>query len=407
MILFLNIFIAILELVYSSSNNISYSRHPHIKYFIIPEQCIPEHPAIDDFPEDFFTNEQRVHGFVIIHIFLMCYLFILLAVLCDFYFVPSLQHICTFLNLESDVAGATLMAVGSSAPTLFIAVISVLFTHGAGEIGLGTIVGSTIFNTLFIISACGFAVTHAVKLKSYPIVRDSTAYLVSTVALIVALSDKKVHWYEAFAFVVIYILYVVVMIYNTELENLYYSKSAKKHLYLYLRSFRQAPKSSHSKIGKSADKLNNQSENHGTEYQSTNVLIDRCQEELEQGYEAGVHKFRTPLAQGASVSSISLTDKHYVSPFICPSGLYERFVWATGWPLICTLSVFLPRCFQDMFPVLFETIPDCVMGMTLLAAGSSLPDVMASVLVARKDQAAMGISNAIGSNVFDILPPQK
>ena len=48
-------------------------------------------------------------------------------------------------------------------------------------------------------------------------------------------------------------------------------------------------------------------------------------------------------------------------------------------------------------------IPDCVMGMTFLAAGSSIPDVMASVIVIRQDLADMAVSNAIGSNVFDML----
>ena len=48
-------------------------------------------------------------------------------------------------------------------------------------------------------------------------------------------------------------------------------------------------------------------------------------------------------------------------------------------------------------------IPDCIMGMTFLAAGSSIPDVMASIIVVRQGIADMAVSNAIGSNVFDML----
>ncbi|XP_076437489.1 putative sodium/potassium/calcium exchanger CG1090 [Babylonia areolata] len=48
-------------------------------------------------------------------------------------------------------------------------------------------------------------------------------------------------------------------------------------------------------------------------------------------------------------------------------------------------------------------IPDTVMGLTLLAAGTSLPDCLTSVLVARDGYGDMAVSNSIGSNVFDIL----
>ncbi|KAL0167430.1 hypothetical protein M9458_035652, partial [Cirrhinus mrigala] len=48
-------------------------------------------------------------------------------------------------------------------------------------------------------------------------------------------------------------------------------------------------------------------------------------------------------------------------------------------------------------------IPDTVMGMTLLAAGTSIPDTVASVMVAREGKADMAMSNIVGSNVFDML----
>jgi Ca2+/Na+ antiporter len=43
------------------------------------------------------------------------------------------------------------------------------------------------------------------------------------------------------------------------------------------------------------------------------------------------------------------------------------------------------------------------MGVLLLAAGTSVPDAIASVIVARNGEADMAIANAVGSNVFDIL----
>lgn len=65
-------------------------------YFTAPRQsaiphCIP--PAINEFPEDIFTQEQRQRGFVLIHIFATAYFCLVLAVICDQFFVPTLEVI--------------------------------------------------------------------------------------------------------------------------------------------------------------------------------------------------------------------------------------------------------------------------------------------------------------------------
>ena len=48
-------------------------------------------------------------------------------------------------------------------------------------------------------------------------------------------------------------------------------------------------------------------------------------------------------------------------------------------------------------------IPVEVMGLTFLAAGTSVPDLLSSVIVARKGLGDMAVSSSIGSNIFDIL----
>merc|ERR1711988_850096 len=48
-------------------------------------------------------------------------------------------------------------------------------------------------------------------------------------------------------------------------------------------------------------------------------------------------------------------------------------------------------------------IHPAIMGVTVLAAGTSVPDAIGSLLVARDGKGDMAVSNAIGSNVFDIL----
>lgn len=48
-------------------------------------------------------------------------------------------------------------------------------------------------------------------------------------------------------------------------------------------------------------------------------------------------------------------------------------------------------------------IPDSVMGLTFLAAGTSVPEAVSSIIVTKQGHGEMGISNSIGSNTFDIL----
>ena len=43
------------------------------------------------------------------------------------------------------------------------------------------------------------------------------------------------------------------------------------------------------------------------------------------------------------------------------------------------------------------------MGLTVLAAGMSIPEAVSSIIVTKQGQVGMGISNSLGSNTFDIL----
>lgn len=44
-----------------------------------------------------------------------------------------------------------------------------------------------------------------------------------------------------------------------------------------------------------------------------------------------------------------------------------------------------------------------VLGLTLLAAGTSVPDLLTSIIVARHGEGDMAVSSSIGSNIFDVL----
>ena len=93
----------------------------------------------------------------------------------DEFFVPSLEILSDVLHLSPDVAGATFLAAGSSAPELFTSVADTFSAkegEGGAGFGLGTIVGSAMFNILVIVAASAAVSPGNVKVDPRPILRD-------------------------------------------------------------------------------------------------------------------------------------------------------------------------------------------------------------------------------------------
>ncbi|NWQ68700.1 NCKX4 protein, partial [Neopipo cinnamomea] len=180
-------------------------------------------PAIHEFPEDLFTNKERQQGGILLHIIAALYMFYALAIVCDDFFVPSLEKICEKLHLSEDVAGATFMAAGSSTPELFASVIGVFITHG--DVGVGTIVGSAVFNILCIVGVCGLFAGQVVCLTQWAVFRDSVYYTISVIILIVFIYDEKIEWWESLVLIIMYLFYILIMKYNVRMQNFFTLRS--------------------------------------------------------------------------------------------------------------------------------------------------------------------------------------
>ncbi|XP_039276150.1 sodium/potassium/calcium exchanger Nckx30C-like, partial [Nilaparvata lugens] len=183
---------------------------------------VPEKDPL--FPEDIFTMEQRRRGAVIVHILGVVYMFVALAIVCDEFFVPALDVVIEKLDIAEDVAGATFMAAGGSAPELFTSVIGVFVSFD--DVGIGTIVGSAVFNILFVIGMCALFSRTVLTLTWWPLFRDCSFYSISLITLIIFFRDNHIHWYEAAVLFSFYLAYVSFMKFNQPVERF-----VKKHLY--------------------------------------------------------------------------------------------------------------------------------------------------------------------------------
>ncbi|XP_074844542.1 sodium/potassium/calcium exchanger 3 [Carettochelys insculpta] len=483
----------------------------------IPEEAESQYvknctePALHEFPSDIFTNEDRRHGAVILHVLCAMYMFYALAIVCDDFFVPSLEKICERLHLSEDVAGATFMAAGSSAPELFTSVIGVFITKG--DVGIGTIVGSAVFNILCIIGVCGLFAGQVVALSSWSLLRDSIYYTLSVVALIAFIYDEIVSWWESLALVLMYVIYILIMKFNASLHHCFERKTKnaanmvnglanntemddnsncdatvvllKKgnfhrkasvimvdellSAYPHQLSFSEAglrimitshfpPKTrlsmaSRMLINERQRLINSRAYSNGESEVAIKIPIKRS---LENGTgpsnatERGTNGTRREedLAEAGNETENENEDNENnendeeeeeedddndgpYTPFDLPSGKTEIMKWLFTWPLSFVLYFTVPNCnkphWEKWFMVTFASstlwiaalsyvmvwmvtiigytlgIPDVIMGITFLAAGTSVPDCMASLIVARQGMGDMAVSNSIGSNVFDIL----
>lgn len=95
-------------------------------------------------------------------------------------------------KLSEDIVGATFMAAGSSAPELATVIIAVFFTKD--DIGISDVIGSAVFNMLFVISLCGLFTNVALHLNWWPLVRNCFFYTISIMLMLLAIYNESVSW---------------------------------------------------------------------------------------------------------------------------------------------------------------------------------------------------------------------
>ncbi|XP_043933516.1 sodium/potassium/calcium exchanger 5 [Protopterus annectens] len=363
-------------------------------------------PVSSEFPEGFFTEQERKEGGIIIYFIIIFYMLLAVSIVCDNYFIPSLEVISDSLGLSQDVAGATFMAAGSSAPELVTAFLGVFVTKG--DIGVSTIVGSAVYNLLGISAACGLLSVTVCNLTCWPLFRDCVAYAISVAAVIAIISDNTVHWYEAASLLFVYAVYIVVLCFDIRISQYFMQKFSPCCACI-------------------ANALENSEQQPLVEWKERpGSLLPRHSRN-----DSGI--FHEDSYTQLSISLHGLTDisKEQPSVFAMPEEDFKRIIWVLSLPIIVLLFLTVPDCQRPrwkkwfmlsflmsavwisaftyvlvwMVTVVGETlkIPDTVMGLTLLAAGTSIPDTVASVFVAREGKGDMAMSNIVGSNVFDML----
>ncbi|XP_009508670.2 sodium/potassium/calcium exchanger 1 [Phalacrocorax carbo] len=471
----------------------------------------PPHESKGEYPQDLFSVEERRQGWVVLHIFGMIYVFVALAIVCDEYFVPALGVITEKLQISEDVAGATFMAAGGSAPELFTSLIGVFISHS--NVGIGTIVGSAVFNILFVIGTCALFSREILHLTWWPLFRDISFYIVDLLMLILFFLDSVIDWWESLLLLTAYATYVFTMKQNVYLEQWVKQELNKKLNAVQAASAEHVRKKSSGAVaddgtkkpadgrklqpasalqrGSSSASLHN-SQMRSTIFQLMIHTLDPLTEakfkdrvdilsniakanvetlagqgskaEAEEEKEAPSTVQVTPASdsepskdkqkadapQDRQPSSDSDTSEDSSSEseedsdddsaaedendeplsLEWPETRKKQAIYLFLFPIVFPLWSTLPDVrnpdSKKFFVITFlgsiiwiavfsylmvwwahqvgETIgiSEEIMGLTILAAGTSIPDLITSVIVARKGLGDMAVSSSVGSNIFDI-----
>ncbi|KAM4564879.1 sodium/potassium/calcium exchanger 2 isoform 1-T4 [Fundulus diaphanus] len=452
-----------------------------------------------DYPRDLFTREERRQGAVVLHMFGMIYMFIALAIVCDEFFVPALTVITEKLSISDDVAGATFMAAGGSAPELFTSIIGVFISHS--NVGIGTIVGSAVFNILFVIGMCAIFSKEILNLTWWPLFRDVSFYILDLIMLIIFFLDNVISIWESITLLSAYAAYVIFMKFNSTVEGFVKGcmhknqvvevevqpkdeklspgapeddgklsarprlqrggSSASLHNSLMRNSIFQlmihtldplSEEFADSELGTYGKlKYYHSMTEEGKFREKASILHKiakkKCQVEDSEKANGVASRAEKNLPNSSSVE-VEVTppmngtagqegetaedeeEEDQPLSLSWPETNRKRFTYLVIIPIVLPLWLTLPdvrkTSSKKFFPVTFlgaicwiaifsylmvwwahqvgETIgiTEEIMGLTILAAGTSIPDLITSVIVARKGLGDMAVSSSVGSNIFDI-----
>lgn len=97
------------------------------------------------------------------------------------------------------------MAMATCTSELLVSVIGTFLTKS--DLGVGTVVGSGVYNTLGVSACAGLTATKIIRVEKWPLIRESSVYIFSIAMLSIIAIDNVVKWYEALIMLIMYFVY--------------------------------------------------------------------------------------------------------------------------------------------------------------------------------------------------------
>ena len=217
------------------------------------------------------------------------------------------------------VVGLTIVALGTSAPEMAVSTGAVL--NGQTDIAVGNVVGSNIFNVLFILGISALIAPLVVHIQ---VIRQELPIMMGAAILLLVMGwDGNIAWFEAALLLVLTVVYTVFLIVQSR--------------------------------------------------RATAAEAAEYSDEIEPAA-PGAWDSKLPVQIGLIVVGLAF------------------LVLGSDW-LVTSAVVFAKSL----------GVSDLVIGLTIVAAGTSMPEVATSVMAAIKGERDIAVGNVVGSNIFNIL----
>ena len=314
-------------------------------------------------------------------------------------FADVAQWIGDVFRVPGSVRGATLDAIASSMPELFCGIFFVLLAISsagesatalinAGAEGYGatiaTCAGSAVYNMVLIPAAC--AIFISIYRKSRPTIdiddevisRDGVWFIGCEMLLILFLFQDAMHWWMAVVFLGLYCIYVIQLV-----------RDAKR----YRRQLAETKTTLEEQEGEVDDRQ----------------VIELLQDKGVRVSQRTVVKARKELLAIANRDADNNLDEdegaESASVFFGYWNIPLRH--ATAWPILIVSTIVAAAACYFLVDATRQTavelnVPIFFVAVILAAAASSVPDTFLSIGSAMRGDDSGAVSNAFGSNIFDI-----
>lgn len=256
-------------------------------------------------------------------------------------------NIATRFGVSQMVIGLTIVAMGTSMPEFCVSMVSAL--KGTPDLAVGNVVGSNTLNTLLIVGCSALVAPIMVKRSS--VKRDIPFAVVASLLMLLFCLDGAIGRVDAAVLFAGFCLFMFV--------TLKYAKTTEEHAATVATM--------------------------GAAMATAAAASTSVSEASTSHTSAPKASTSQPSAPEASVASMLKAVVMLVVGLLC---------------LIAGSNMFVDNA---SFVASSLGVSDAVIGLTIVAGGTSLPELATSMVSAKKGNSDIAIGNVIGSNVFNIL----
>ena len=300
-------------------------------------------------------------------------------------FVMSSSWIAKRFGVSEFIIGLTLVSIGTSVPELASS-LTASFEHANGIV-MGNVLGSNIANIGLVVSTA--ALLSNVKTEELMLRRDGYIMLFSAFLFLLFVLDFRISRIEALIFLLLYVAYLLFLLEKVKKheEDIYF-KDFMNYFFKFEYIFDLKARIETGVRGRIDEK--------------------RIKEAVKERYEERERETKTEeeiRVETKTCTEIKAENENEIkneTETLSESSLLIELIKLVAGVIAIIVGA---RYFvgQSIFFALLLEVPETLIGISLVAIGTSLPELMVTVSAARSGYASIALGNVIGSNITNTL----